>query len=365
MNDAADAAEALESLFGRMADEFTDRLNRGERPDVEEYARRHPEIAEVLREGLPVLQAIRKPTADYAGAEPPAPCSRPLPERLGEYRILREIGRGGMSTVYEAAQEPLGRHVALKVLPFHGLMDVLHLQRFRREARAAARLHHTNIVPVFGVGEQDGVHYYAMQFIYGESLQAPCFQPRGFSTIAQWGLQIAEALAYAHGQGVLHRDVKPSNLLLDRAGNIWLTDFGLAKAEVLPDLTRAGDVVGTLRYMAPEQLDGAADGRSDVYSLGLVLYELLTGRPAFDAADRNQLVKQVTQEEPPPPRRLDRRVPRDWTPSSSRRLPRSRRGATPPHWPGCFGPPSGPRRRRKRTARPSPSWKNSSPTNPP
>src|SRR5579872_2942553 len=190
-------------------------------------------------------------------------------------------------------------------------MDMLHLQRFRREARVAARLHHTNIVPVFGVGEQDGVHYYAMQFIDGESLQAPCFQPRGFSTIAQWGLQIAEALAYAHGQGVLHRDVKPSNLLLDRAGNIWLTDFGLAKAEVLPDLTRAGDVVGTLRYMAPEQLDGAADGRSDVYSLGLVLYELLTGRPAFDAADRNQLVKQVTQEEPPPPRRLGRRAPRD------------------------------------------------------
>src|SRR5581483_4012922 len=126
-----------------------------------------------------------------------------------------------------------------------------------------------------------------------------------FAAIARWGLQVAEALAYAHGQGVLHRDIKPSNLLLDRQGTVWVTDFGLARAEGLPDLTRTGDLVGTLRYMAPEQLDGRADARSDLYSLGLTLYELVTGRPAFDAADRNQLVKQVMQDEPPRPRQLN------------------------------------------------------------
>lgn len=312
MNDTSDTkAEDLESVFGRIADEFTDRLNRGERPDVEEYACRYPEIAEVLREGLLVLPAMRQPAAAYAGADVLAPSRQVLPERLGEYRILRAVGHGGMGAVYEAVQEPLGRRVALKVLPFHGLMDVLHSQRFRREARAAARLHHTNIVPVFGIGEQDGVHYYAMQFIEGESLQTVGARATDCKSVARWGWQIAEALAYAHGHGVLHRDVKPSNLLLDRAGNVWLTDFGLARADGLPDLTRTGDVVGTLRYMAPEQLDGTADGRSDVYSLGLVLYELLTRRPAFSAADRNQLVKQVTQEEPPAPRRLDGRIPSD------------------------------------------------------
>jgi serine/threonine-protein kinase len=368
--------EVLESLVGRVADEFTDRLNRGEAPDVEEYARRYPAIADVLREGLSPLRKLgqstpRGPAAEPLGGNPP------LPERLGDYRIVREVGRGGMGVVYEAVQEPLGRRVALKVLPVRPWTDPSYLERFRREARAAARLHHTNIVPVFGVGEEQGVCYYAMQFIEGQGLEEVIrhlqelrdgkpADPRGPASSCPWtgsitrrlltgeepspqggrtpdsaaagmpdtprpgtpapkpwqtsayyrgvariGWQAAQALAYAHSQGVLHRDVKPANLLLDAQGTVWLTDFGLAKAEGLDDLTHTGDVVGTLRYLAPERLSRAADARSDVYGLGLTLYEMLTLRPAFDDTDRHQLVKQLTQEEPPRPRRRDRRIPRD------------------------------------------------------
>jgi hypothetical protein len=129
--------------------------------------------------------------------------------------------------------------------------------------------------------------------------------------VAQVGLQVAEALAYAHGHKILHRDIKPSNLLLDLEGTVWVTDFGLAKAEEGDDLTRTGGVVGTLRYLAPERFDGVSDARSDVYSLGLTLYEMLTLRPAFTETERGRLIRQVTQEEPPRPRKLDRRIPRD------------------------------------------------------
>jgi WD40 repeat protein/serine/threonine protein kinase len=329
-----------------------------------------------------------------------------------------------MGVVYEAEQVSLGRRVALKVLPRQSLGDGKALERFRREARAAARLHHTNIVPVFGVGEQDGLHYYVMQFIPGQGLdavleelrrlrrsrpatggglpaddedrrrsghsardmsaaavarslltgrfarlepepnpglgrdaptadeqsphpappldqtrtQAPAAaapqvesdssvtvpspgradlsslsgSERGYwQGVARVGVQVAEALAYAHGQGVLHRDIKPANLLLDARGDVWVADFGLAKAADGEDLTHTGDMVGTLRYLAPERLGGRSDPRGDVYSLGLTLYELLTLRPAFDATDRERLIQQVTQSEPPRPRQLESGVPRD------------------------------------------------------
>ena len=285
-----------------------------------------------------------------------------------------------MGVVYEAEQESLGRHVALKVLPAHSLLEPQRLRRFQREAKAAARLHHTNIVPVYGVGEQDGLHYYVMQFIQGLGLDqvlaelrklrpAPTVEDAPLSvhgtasaasaahslltgrfetappdagsppdsggssavrlpgqadgappsrtgreywrSVARVGVQVGDALAYAHGQGVLHRDVKPSNLLLDARGNVWVTDFGLAKAADGEDLTHTGDIVGTLRYMAPECFGGRGDARADVYSLGLTLYELLTLRPAFVGKDRNQLLAQAMQGEPPRPRSLDRDVPRD------------------------------------------------------
>ncbi|HKB39174.1 MAG TPA: protein kinase, partial [Gemmataceae bacterium] len=374
----------------KLAEEFAARCRAGESPSVSEYAARYPELADEIRDVFPALLAMEqlKPANNVLTSPvenpPAAPTDEPaLPSRLGEYRLLREVGRGGMGVVYEAVQESLGRHVALKVLPGGALGGPTHLERFRREARAAGRLHHTNIVPVFGTGECDGVHYYAMQFIPGQALDnvlhdlrrlrqphhqedenlpgkadltgsvawrlcsgeitdpvpgdevSPADPPTSsrtsqtvvhsahisglsgvsegayYRSVARVGLQVAEALAYAHRQGVLHRDVKPSNLLLDPQGTVWVTDFGLAKADDSDGLTGAGDVVGTLRYMAPERFDGKSLPQGDVYGLGLTLYELLTLRPAFDEVNRGRLIERILHQGPPPPRQTDPRVPRD------------------------------------------------------
>jgi serine/threonine-protein kinase len=385
--------------LGQLADEFLERHRRGERPAPSEYAARHPDLAEQIRELFPALvmmEDVRPGRATAVGAETSAAGAGSW-RRLGEYRLVREIGRGGMGVVYEAEQESLGRRVALKVLPPGALGDARHVERFQREARAAARLHHTNIVPVFAVGEEDGTHYYAMQYIEGRPLDdvlaelrrlraeaapgagrpaaefptnqgipaggpssaevarslwqghyRPVSRPDGAGvaeadaagrpgqargsadartssaptlladpqrpyakSVAHLGVQVAEALEYAAGQGVLHRDVKPSNLLLDVWGTAWLTDFGLAKAAGAPDLTRPGDLLGTLCYLAPERFKGRADVRSDVYSLGLTLYELLALRPAFEGHDQAELVQHVTTAEAPRLDRLNPQLPRD------------------------------------------------------
>ncbi|HEY1376823.1 MAG TPA: WD40 repeat domain-containing serine/threonine protein kinase, partial [Gemmataceae bacterium] len=357
------------------AEDFARRLRRGERPSLSEYTSRHPELAGEIRDLFPALVVMEQfgSVADPAAVPPRAPA----PPRLGDYRILREVGRGGMGVVYEAMQESLGRHVALKVLPAGGPGGASR-ERFRREARAAARLHHTNIVPVFAVGEDGDTLYYAMQFIRGQGLDvvlaevrrlradgppaaatsdiarrlltgqfvlshrdtpvsprregsAPladsvrgetevlsttgdlAAQPeaRYWREVARLGIQAAEALHHAHQQGVLHRDVKPSNLLLDAAGTLWVTDFGLAKAADSDDLTGSGDLVGTLRYMAPERFQGHADARSDVYSLAVTLYELLTLRPAFDDTDRLTVIERIGRGDPPRVRSLAAEVPRD------------------------------------------------------
>jgi serine/threonine protein kinase len=276
------------------------------------------------------------------------------PERLGDYHLVREVGRGGMGVVYEAEQRSLGRRVALKVLPVRALTETAAVERFRREARLAARLHHSNIVPVFEVGQDGDACFYAMQFIPGHSLdrllarlrepgpvgsvdpvaRLLCPGPgtprsngpasdgdtgrgRGgrppqldHAAVARVGLQAAQALAYAHQRGVLHRDIKPSNLLLDESGTVWVTDFGLAKAED-DGLTRSSEFLGTLCYMAPERFGGACDARADIYSLGLTLYELLTLQPAFAGTDQARLMDQVRYEEPARPRSFDPAVPRD------------------------------------------------------
>lgn len=347
-----------------LAEEFMARLRRGERPNVSEYAAVHPGLASEILDLFPALIVMEE--VKSAGTEPHAGCreTETIPKQLGDYRIIREVARGGMGVVYEAEQLALGRHVALKVLPAQLGSDTLPLMRFRREARSAARLHHTNIVPVFDVGTAEGVHYYAMQFIQGQGLdevlrelqrlrsgtsstvakaadftvslahglqtgdfpttpipERAAHRPEPsavisglvshyFRSVARLGTQAAEALAYAHSQRVLHRDVKPSNLLLDHHGTLWLTDFGLAKDDS-DGLTRMGDVVGTLRYMAPERFEGVSDPGSDVYSLGVTLYELLTLRPAFDIADRVLLIRQIAQAEPPRPRSIDPTIPRD------------------------------------------------------
>jgi eukaryotic-like serine/threonine-protein kinase len=387
-----------------IADEIAARCRRGERPAPAEYATRYPELAERIAELFPVLVMMEDlgsvagaPSGSTAGADgEPAPL--PVPAQLGDFRIVRVVGRGGMGVVYEAVQNSLERHVALKVLPAAALLPRTHLERFRREARAAARLHHSNIVPVYGVGDDQGIHYYAMQFIQGQGLDdvlrelrrlrsgrpaaprighgppdaadgsiaasllsgrweaardaAPLPEPAGdappgdapagdappgdappgdapagdapalsdtlagrpgpyFRSVAHMGAQVADALAYAHKQGIVHRDIKPSNLLLDGRGTVWVTDFGLAKATGTNELTEAGDIVGTLRYMAPERFAGRSDARSDVYALGMTLYEMLTLQPAFGASQRPRLIDQVLHDDPACPRRIDPQVPRD------------------------------------------------------
>jgi eukaryotic-like serine/threonine-protein kinase len=368
MSDAKPQRNPIDEL----AEQFAQRLRRGERPALTEYVRQYPELADEIRELFPALVMMEQLKPTSADDEP---ATGERPERIDDYRLLREIGRGGMGIVYEAEQISLGRHVALKVLSGDNLTNATYLERFRREAKAAARLHNRNIVPVFEVGENNGVHYYAMQFIRGEGLDkvlndVRCLRGRtsailgGQDTInpltsqsvaqsllsgrfeypaaaessgacipepsapsstlsgaeseaeycrsvARVGLQVAEALAYAHKQGILHRDIKPSNLLLDWQGTVWITDFGLAKAEDADELTRTGDIVGTIRYMAPERFEGTSLPQSDVYALGMTLYEMLTLRPAFGDTNRARLMQRILHEEPPPPRRFDPRIPRD------------------------------------------------------
>jgi serine/threonine protein kinase len=299
-----------------VAEEFAERCRRGEQPALSEYLTRYPQWAEELRELLPAAAMMEELRRHKRGAR--AVADREAIERLGDYRIVREIGRGGMGIVYEAVQESLDRHVALKVLPRHSLLDPKKLARFQREAQAAAALHHSNIVPVFGVGEHDGLHYYVMQLIPGQGLHEVLARRRDahdraidFREIARIGVQAADALDYAHKHGTLHRDVKPANVLLDDQGTVWITDFGLAKLAEQNNLTSTGDLVGTLQYLAPETLHGQSDARSDVYSLGLTLYELLTLAPPFPETNPARLLQQVSNQEPVRPRKLNPAIPRD------------------------------------------------------
>jgi serine/threonine protein kinase/Flp pilus assembly protein TadD len=340
-------ARVLRVLEGYLAE-----LEGGAPPHRDELLARHPDLAELLAEYLDKLDQLHEaaaglrasPDGEELPLAPPEVCGR-----LGDFDIRREVGRGGMGVVYEAEQVSLGRRVALKVLPFAATMDPRQLQRFHNEARAAAGLHHTNIVPVFGVGCERGVHYYAMQFIDGRTLADLIAQQRGgqpsqvptvpeaegvasaptvpvaaratsaaprdaayFRRAAEWGIQAAEALDCAHSLGVVHRDVKPANLLVDGSGRLWVTDFGLAQVQSDARLTMTGDLVGTLRYMSPEQALAkrvVIDHRTDVYSLGATLYELLTLQPAFTGSDRQELLRQIAFEEPRPPRRVNKAIP--------------------------------------------------------
>lgn len=286
----------------RVLDQYLADLQAGQPPDRGQVLAAHPQLAAQLEQCLAGIDFIHRT------AQPNAPA------RLGEFRILRELGRGGMGVVYEAEQLSLKRRVALKVLRFGGLADADALQRFQREAETVAGLHHTNIVPIHAVGCENGVHYYAMQFIEGQSLAVLLPTPRAANEVAHWGLQAAEALTYAHQRGVIHRDVKPSNLLLDAQGIVWLTDFGLARRADEVALTVTGVLLGTPRYMSPEQaaaLKQPVDQRSDIYSLGATLYELVTGQPVFDADTPQGVLLQILNAEPTPPRQVRPQLPRD------------------------------------------------------
>jgi serine/threonine protein kinase len=242
--------------------------------------------------------------------------TRPRTGVFGDYELLDEIGRGGMGVVYKAQQISLNRIVALKMILAGRLADEEDLQRFRAEAEAAGRLQHPNIVAIHEVGEVDGQHFFSMEYIDGSSLaQRLLSGPLSGRTAARYVRQIARAMHCAHQSGTLHRDLKPGNIMVDRADEPHVTDFGLAKRlGGDPGQTRTGTVLGTPSYMAPEQAAGKSrelGPACDIYALGAVLYELLTGRPPFRADTPLNTVMQVLENEPLPPRLLNASIDPD------------------------------------------------------
>jgi len=324
--------------------------------------------------------------SDPAGGDSHAPERPVAPRRLGDFEVLREVGRGGMGVVYEARQLSLDRRVALKVLPPALGLGPQAAQRFQREAHAAAKLHHTNIVPVYAIDEEEGSHFYAMELVEGQPLdrilddlsggqenplmasggqenplmaatvtraaggeesrpadvgtataataatRPAGIQPPGttssttslsdtstggrrwFDAVARLIEEVASALDYAHGRGIIHRDIKPGNLLLSGDGRLMITDFGLARILQEPGMTVSGSFLGTPAYMSPEQIVAGRmkiDHRTDVYSLGTVLYEMLVLRRPFPGDSREEVITQIMTKDPRPPRRFNHRIPLD------------------------------------------------------
>jgi serine/threonine-protein kinase len=304
---------------------LTEGLRRGEQPDFDAIVQQHPDVADELRELLAMSQladelapaTIDQPTLVSEGASPGPSDSTNVPREFGNYEILEELGRGGMGVVYKARQRSPDRLVALKMILRGDLASNDDLLRFRGEAQSAARLEgHPNIVPVHEVAEWNGQPYFSMKYVEGTTLAKLVAQrPLKPRDAARYVAIIARAVHHAHEQGILHRDLKPSNILIDGHDQPHVTDFGLAKrVESNGSLTQAGAIVGTPSYMSPEQATGNR-GRlspaSDVYSLGAVLYELLTGRPPFQAPSAVDTIMQVLEQEVVPPRLLNPRVDRD------------------------------------------------------
>lgn len=364
-----------------VVEEYMQELEAGRAPDRREYIERYPELSDSIAhclEGLALMHSGVKAKPRMCSGERTVSLGvgdERLVAPLGDFQIVRELARGGMGIVYEAIQLSLGRRVALKVLPFAANLETRHLQRFKIEAQAAALLHHTHIVPIYAVGCERGLHFYAMQLIQGDSLATvikqlreregrsqkkvsssnihdpsplpsatPAFQSLGndgetrgetsFNStldvsrtltgdglvlnehycrrVAHLMVQAAEGLDHAHQSGVVHRDVKPANLILDATGNVWITDFGLAQLQSDNGITRSGDFVGTFRYMSPEQMSGqrtVIDHRADIYSLGATMYELLTLESAFPAENHQELLYQVLHAEPRKLRQWNQNIP--------------------------------------------------------
>ncbi|MEM9659258.1 MAG: serine/threonine-protein kinase, partial [Planctomycetota bacterium] len=382
MMDAAQGTQ-LTNLVAGLIDEYNAAVERGEQVDITAIADRHPEFATEIKAALELVRSLDNlDDADLQGDAPHREQHRL--KTIGDFQLIREIGRGGMGVVYEAEQISMGRIVALKVLPFAAVMDEKAITRFKNEARAAGTLHHENIVPVHAVGNDRGVYYYAMALIDGLTLarvidelkqrvvdggrlhdadllvdqvvsrrsdgrrggegggsrpsdpttdfvggplassdeaaqetkrlvqaalstRQSYFGKSFYDQVARIGHQTANALHHAHEHGIVHRDIKPGNLMVDPSDKVWVTDFGLARIESDAGMTMTGDILGTLRYMAPEQALAkriVVDHRADIYSLGATLYELLTLRPVFDAASRDELLKQLAFEEPKPIRQI-------------------------------------------------------------
>lgn len=351
----------LEDRLASLFDRYADALDSGDEDAAEEILGALP-AGERFRTPLRGLYLLGRNVRQ--GQAGPSREDHLQHRRLGDFEIEGELGRGGMGIVYSATESSLQRRVALKVLPFAAVADPRSVARFRNEARAAASLHHPHIVPVHSVGCERGVHYFSMQLVEGQSLEryiascrenphsgagsrsdtlgpkrsaagrsrpgpqphavgetrvasttaGHCESPGFIHKAIEIGRDVARALAHAHDQGVVHRDIKPSNLLLDHAGKIWVTDFGLARLGDSTGLTSQGDRPGTARYMSPEQAAGRhqqVDFRTDIYSLGVTLYELLALRPAFDAPDRNRLLAAIEAGSTCPLRSINPRAPVD------------------------------------------------------
>jgi WD40 repeat protein/tetratricopeptide (TPR) repeat protein len=296
---------------------------------VDDYSERFPElVAQTIatlknspaRQGLDTVEwqgAAMQETTPPAGAPRIAtPAGQQLPRPFGEYELLSEIARGGMGVVFRARQVKLNRPVAIKMILSGEFANEEHVQRFYSEAEAAANLDHPGIVPIHEVGQQDGQHFFSMGFVDGQSLSALIKDgPLPPREAAKLLAQIVSAVRYAHEHGVIHRDLKPANVLLDVDGHPRVTDFGLAK-RVTGDsgLTASGQIMGTPSYMPPEQAAGRIDQigpAADIYSLGAILYEMLTGRPPFRAATPVDTLRQVLEREPAEPRKLNPAIDRD------------------------------------------------------
>ena len=338
-----------------IASQFVDEMRQGRQPSIDEIVRRYPRLADEIREFFPMLLSMEKWKSDAQAAA----LKRQMPAdfnivQLGECRIVREIGRGGMGVVFEAIRH--GQRVAVKLLPWRSTAVPRWLEQFEHETGVAARLRHHNIVPILGCGEHGDYCYYIMQFVDGVSLDrviqrlsktegivyadeirqtgpgdgqhaggrasrpvssnaGRSLAPDSWMKFARIALQAGNALRYAHRSGVVHNDVKPENLLLDADGRVWMTDFGLAgSTDDAPDSGSDGipdRLTGTLRYMAPERFRGVSDIRSDVYSLGMTLYELITLAPAFDEPDSGRLVELITTTRAPAPRSINPAIPGD------------------------------------------------------
>ncbi len=309
---------------------YLDSLQSGASPNREQVLEQWPELASAIdclealdalagpspMQGLPT--ASDSPTVGFVSSGPRSEAADDLAWReFGDYEILDEIGRGGMGVVYRARQKSLNRVVAVKMISSY-LASPRDVRRFQTEAQAAAGLHHPNIVGVHEVGQFRGQHYFAMEYVEGESLAARL--TRGESSIddnVRLLAAVARAVDQLHQHGVIHRDLKPSNILLDQAGRPAVTDFGLAKmftSDSRDTLWPPGAVVGTALYMPPEQAAGQSDNvgpRSDVYSLGVILYEILTGRTPFQGDSPVEILMQVRDSEPPLPKALNPLAPRE------------------------------------------------------
>jgi WD40 repeat protein len=309
-------SRATEDRFEQVVAEFLLEVERGGKPDPMRILRENPELETRLREFFSDYARFHKLTSRPARPDAPTPPSLPPGTHFGDYEILGELGRGGMGIVYKARQQSLPRLVALKMILAGQLASPDQVQRFYREARLVAQLDHPNIVPVYEVGEHEGQHYYTMKLIDGHSVFCELGHYRRHHKAAAYLVaRVARAVHFAHEHepSILHRDLKPANILLDAAKQPHVTDFGLAKQlDASSSLSPEGAVIGTASYMAPEQATGGRlTPAADVYSLGTVLYELLTGRPPFQGATALETLAQVVSDPPVPPRRLNPAVPRD------------------------------------------------------